>query len=429
MPKFKNKEEYLKWNANISIIEDAKKDQNKLKKINVLFIVVFIALTFSSIAISRIEISIEIQGDEKETYTQKQSDNNKLVAQKPARKEEGHSAISVAKIEPAAITSPESGSHEHSGKLSPLISHPIPPLTEIIKAAKKGVVMISSGNSLGSGFIISESGDIITNSHVLGKNSEVRIKLSSGDSYVGRVLKKGVPPLDIALLKIDISDYKDYLPLNKHSPCQAGAEVLAIGQPRGLKYTVTKGIVSNCDILDPNFHEIKYIQTDTAISPGNSGGPLINNQGEVLGVNTLILSNSESIGFAIEIDTVKAFIQNKLTKVEADLQRIKAAKVQIEEERVQKSIKELVLYFNDVWSLELINYMRAAHERLEMEARRGAYFNFRERYNAMIKKKKMPPAASGFSDLQGWFEALADQAVTGDLTVDQATENIKKHLF
>jgi len=429
MPKLKNKEKYLKWNANVSIIEDANKYQNKLKKINVLFIVIFMALTFSSIAISRIEISVEIQGDENETFAQKQLDTNNLVAQKPAGKEESHSVAPVAEIEPAAITSPKAGSHEYSSKLSPVLPSPIPTLTDIIKKVKKGVVMIGSGNSLGSGFIISPNGKIITNSHVVGKNSEVRIKLSSGESYVGRVLKKGVPPLDIALLKINIADYSDYLTLNKHSPCQVGAEVLAIGQPHGLKYTVTKGIVSNCDLAEPNFHKIKYIQTDTAISPGNSGGPLINNQGEVLGVNTLILSNSESIGFAIEIDTVKGFIQNKLTKLEADLQKIEEAKLQIEEERLQKSIKELVLYFNDVWNLELLNYMRAAHQRLEMEATRGTHFNFRARYNAMIEEKKMPPAGSGFYDLQGWFEALADQSVIGDLTVDQATENIKKHLF
>ena len=429
MPKLKNKENYPEWSANASIIEDVKKYQNKLKKINVIFIVVFMALTFTSIAISKIELSVEIQSDEKETYTPKQVGSNNLAEQKSARREEQHSVTSVTEIKAAPITSPGTGSHEYSGKVSPVTSPPIPPLTEIIKEIKKSVVMITSGKSLGSGFIISADGKIITNSHVVGKNSEIRIKLSSGESYVGRVLKKGVPPLDIALLKIDIADYKDYLIINNHSPCQEGAEILAIGQPRGLNYTITKGIVSNCDVIEPNFDEIKYIQTDTTISPGNSGGPLINNQGEVLGVNTLILSNSESIGFAIEINTVKDFIQNKLTKLEADLQKIEEAKLQLKEEKRQKSIKELVLYFNDVWRLELLNYMRSAHEILEMEAMRGDDFNFRARYNAMIKEKKVPPAGSGFYDLQVWFEALADQAAIGDLTVDQATDNIKKHLF
>ena len=130
-----------------------------------------------------------------------------------------------------------------------------------------------------------------------------------------------------------------------------------------------------------------------------------------------------------EIDTVKDFIQNKLTKLEADLQKIEKVKLQLDEEKRNKSRNKLVNYFNDIWSMELLNYMRAAHTRLEIEAGRGADFNFRERYNAMIKEKKMPPAGSGFYDLQGWFEALADQAAIGDLTVDQATENIRNIYF
>jgi len=422
----RNKENINSRNDNILINDDAKKDRNKIKKIAVVSIVlsiaVFIALILTLTTTPKINISLEVKSNEKDTYTQKQSDNNKLVEQKSARKEESRSVASVAEIEPAPITSPRTGPREYSGNLSPVISPPIPPLTEIIKEVKKGVVMITSGNSLGSGFIISPNGDIITNSHVVGENSEVRIKLFSGKSYIGRVLKKGVPPLDITLLKINIADHKNYLTLNNHSPCQEGAEVLAIGQPKGLEYTVTKGIVSNCNVIDPNFYEIKYIQTDTAINPGNSGGPLINKQGEVLGINTLILSNSKSIGFAIEIDTVRDFIQNKLTKLEANLQKI-------EKERRQNSLKELVLYFHDVWNLELINYMKTTHQRLEMEKKRGGHFNFRERYNAMIEEKKRPPSDSGFIYLEEWFEALAALVITDELTVDQTSETIKKHLY
>ena len=426
MPEPKYKEKHLKWNANVSIMEDIKKYQDKLKKMHLISIALFTALTFASIAISKIEISVEIQSDEYTFFSQTQLDTSNLVAKKTATNKEIHYARSAQEHPPATS---EIRSREYSGRLTPFTTAAIPPLTDIIKGIKKGVVMISAGSSLGSGFIISPDGRIITNSHVVGEDSDINIKLPSGESYVARVLKKGVPPLDIALLKIQIKNYKDHLILNKHSPCREGTEVLAIGQPHGLEYTVTKGIVSNCDVVDPNFNEIRYIQTDTTIRPGNSGGPLINTQGEVLGVNTLILSNSEAIGFAIEIDTVKGFIQNELTALEGDLQKIEKAKLQIEETKKQKAIKELALYFNDVWSLELFNYMKSVQERLEMEKSRGAVFNFRERYKTMIEKKKMPPAGSNFSDLQGWFEALAEQTMTGDLTAAQAAETIKKHLF
>jgi serine protease Do len=166
---------------------------------------------------------------------------------------------------------------------------------------------------LGSGFIISSDGLIVTNNHVIAGATTVTVKFADGSEYEATVV--GTDPLtDIALLDIEGSDLPT-VTFGSSDTMRVGDEVIAMGNPFGLGGTVTTGIVSAKDrnINAGPFDE--FIQTDAAINKGNSGGPLFNDKGEVIGVNTAIFSPdgaSAGIGFAVPSDLV--------AKVVADLQ-------------------------------------------------------------------------------------------------------------
>ncbi len=159
----------------------------------------------------------------------------------------------------------------------------------------------------GSGFIISEDGYIITNHHVVGDADKILVKLSDGREFTATIIGSD-PQTEIGLIKVDAKGLPT-LALGDSDTIRVGEWVLAIGNPFGLSHTVTSGIVSargrsNVRIVD----YADFIQTDAAINPGNSGGPLVNLDGEVIGVNTAIFSQSGGsmgIGFAIPINMVK----------------------------------------------------------------------------------------------------------------------------
>jgi S1-C subfamily serine protease len=165
----------------------------------------------------------------------------------------------------------------------------------------------------GSGFVIDKAGHILTNYHVVQNANEVQITFSGGDSVRATVV--GVDPsTDLAVLEVDLpASALTPLPLGDSDNVQVGDEVVAIGNPFGLDRTVTKGIVSALQrqITAPNGFTIdEAIQTDAAINHGNSGGPLINTQGEVIGVNSQIETGGVSegnvgVGFAVPVNTVK----------------------------------------------------------------------------------------------------------------------------
>lgn len=160
---------------------------------------------------------------------------------------------------------------------------------------------------LGSGFIISEDGYIVTNNHVVDGADDVRVKLSDDREFAAKVVGTD-PRTDVALVKID-EDGLVPVSFGDSKNLEIGEWVLAIGSPFGLDQTVTAGIVSatgrgNVGIVDYG----DFIQTDAAINPGNSGGPLVNLRGEVVGMNTAIFSRSGGsmgIGFAIPIDLIR----------------------------------------------------------------------------------------------------------------------------
>ncbi len=171
-------------------------------------------------------------------------------------------------------------------------------------------------SSLGSGFIITEDGYILTNNHVVEGMDEIKVKLTNNEEFTARIIGRD-PKIDVALIKIDVKNKLPVVMLGDSDELEIGDWVVAIGNPFGLGHTVTAGIVSakgRHGIIQGSYED--FIQTDAAINPGNSGGPLINLKGEVIGINTAIFSpqgafgspGNIGIGFAIPINMAKAVL-------------------------------------------------------------------------------------------------------------------------
>ncbi|MFC8753152.1 DegQ family serine endoprotease [Pseudomonas oryzihabitans] len=157
--------------------------------------------------------------------------------------------------------------------------------------------------SLGSGFIISPDGYILTNNHVVADADEILVRLSDRSDHTAKLIGAD-PRTDVALLKIDAKDLPT-LKLGNSDQLKVGEWVLAIGSPFGFDHSVTAGIVSAKGRSLPNESYVPFIQTDVAINPGNSGGPLFNLKGEVVGINSQIFTRSGGfmgLSFAIPID-------------------------------------------------------------------------------------------------------------------------------
>lgn len=155
----------------------------------------------------------------------------------------------------------------------------------------------------GSGFIVSPDGVILTNAHVVRDAKEVTVKLQDRREYRARVLGSD-PKTDVAVLKIDAKNLP-VVPIGSSNNLKVGEWVLAIGSPYGLDSTVTAGVVSAKGRSLPDDSNVPFIQTDVAVNPGNSGGPLFNTRGEVVGINSQIYSQTggyQGLSFAIPID-------------------------------------------------------------------------------------------------------------------------------
>ena len=160
---------------------------------------------------------------------------------------------------------------------------------------------------LGSGFIISQDGKIITNAHVVDGADTVTVTLKDGRILEGQVLGSD-PVTDIAVIKVNEQNLPTAA-LGDSDQLQPGEWSIAIGNPLGLDNTVTVGIISavgrSSNQVGVPDKRVEFIQTDTAINPGNSGGPLLNQQGQVIGVNTAIINGAQGLGFAIPINMVE----------------------------------------------------------------------------------------------------------------------------
>ena len=165
----------------------------------------------------------------------------------------------------------------------------------------------------GSGFIIDDEGFILTNNHVIESASRINVTLADGRTFRGEVV--GVDPaIDVALIRISGATNLPEAPLGNSDELRVGEWVCAIGNPLGYVHSVTVGVVSfiGRKLFDPSLDD--YIQTDAAINFGNSGGPLINSRGEVIGINSAISSRASNIGFAVPINQAIAILTQLKTK-------------------------------------------------------------------------------------------------------------------
>ena len=196
---------------------------------------------------------------------------------------------------------------------------------DIYKGAKDSVAYITSTvlqrtfffevvptRALGSGFVINSDGQILTNNHVISGSSKVEVTLPDQSRYTARILVRDRAD-DLALIQIDPKRKLPYLKLGESDSVQVGQKVLAIGNPFGFAGTLTVGVVSSLgrDIQSENNKLEGMIQTDAAINEGNSGGPLLDSQGNVIGINTAIYGpngGNVGIGFAMPINRAKSML-------------------------------------------------------------------------------------------------------------------------
>jgi S1-C subfamily serine protease len=171
----------------------------------------------------------------------------------------------------------------------------------IIEDSVKSVVTIKTDVSQGTGFIIDEDGYVVTNAHVMEGAKAAAVITYDGEQH-SVALTGTDTQMDIALLKI--AGTYEKLALGDSDDVSVGEKVIAIGNPLGLQFSVSEGIISAIHREGVNGLEA-YIQTDAALNPGNSGGPLIDKQGEVVGINNFKIGEGENLGFALESDYVK----------------------------------------------------------------------------------------------------------------------------
>ena len=163
-------------------------------------------------------------------------------------------------------------------------------------------------HALGSGFVISSDGLILTNNHVIGNATEIKVKFDTGKEYDAKVIGRD-PKTDLGLIRIKPDgDFPGPVRLGNSDAIRVGDWVMAVGNPFGLGQTVTTGIISAKGRIIGAGPYDDFLQTDAAINPGNSGGPLFNMKGEVVGINTAIIARGQNIGFAIPVNLAKELL-------------------------------------------------------------------------------------------------------------------------
>ena len=184
-------------------------------------------------------------------------------------------------------------------------------VSDIYEKINPAIVSIDShlgdGISCGTGCIIKSNGTILTSAHIIEDSNNIIITMSNGEDYKAEVLKKIGENKDIAILKISVPYELKTVKLGNSEKIKVGDSVLALGNPFGFNGTLTKGIISRID------YSKNRIQTDAAINPGSSGGPLLNSHGEIIGINQAIYNpdnniSNVGIGFAIPVNIIKEYL-------------------------------------------------------------------------------------------------------------------------
>ncbi len=205
-----------------------------------------------------------------------------------------------------------------STNASPLLNDPV--FRQFFGSQIPNIPSQQVQRGVGSGFVVSSDGLIVTNAHVVDGSDKVEVTLKDGRTFKGKVM--GTDSLtDVAVIKIDAQGLPA-VTFADSDRLQPGEWAIAIGNPLGLDNTVTTGIVSATGRTSAQIgvadKQVSFIQTDAAINPGNSGGPLLNAQGEVIGVNTAIIQNAQGIGFAIPVNTARDIAEELIAKGKAD---------------------------------------------------------------------------------------------------------------
>ncbi len=223
----------------------------------------------------------------------------------------GAKVSSIVALSLAALVIGAGGAHaQHSRR---------DPLTEAVAKTRDSVVAIKykggKNEAVGSGVVIDERGFVVTNRHVIGTNKTLLVRLADGTELPASILVSD-SNTDLAVLRIRVSRKLKALPLAPASDLILAEQVFAIGHPFNYSFTVTRGIISalNREIELPDGHLLAgIIQTDASINPGNSGGPLLNINGELIGINVALRSGAQGIAFAINTDTIKSVLSRFLS--------------------------------------------------------------------------------------------------------------------
>jgi len=236
-------------------------------------------------------------------YTKNQETLEKLNEMISLSEAETHAKINELS---SAISSVSSAQSDLTEQLSELKAEASSDFSGIIEGAVHGVVTIKTDISQGTGFIITDDGFVVTNYHVMQGAKAAGVFTYDGEVHQVSLVGSNAN-MDIALLKIEGNF--DELDLGNSDDVKIGDRVIAIGNPLGLSFTATEGIISGRN--REGINELPYyFQTDVALNPGNSGGPLIDTRGDVIGINNFKVSGADNIGFALEINYAKKTIND-----------------------------------------------------------------------------------------------------------------------
>ena len=184
----------------------------------------------------------------------------------------------------------------------------------ICEYAKPAVVTVKAGDKTGSGFFINSEGYILTNAHVVRGEKKLRVLLAN-KSELPAVIIAIADKADVALLKVAKNNVP-VLRIGESKKLRQADAVLILGAPQGLSFTASRASIG---AIEREENGVKYIQIDGPVNPGNSGGPVINMRGEVVGITTAMLQNAQSIGFALPIDTVYEFLKKQPVTLDVPL--------------------------------------------------------------------------------------------------------------
>jgi serine protease Do len=246
-----------------------------------------------------------------------------------------HNGPAVVNISVTGSTKAAYGGDGPQGRNDPFADDPFYEFFRRFQGQQRGGQRAQPTHGMGSGFIISADGIILTNAHVVRDASEVVVKLTDRREFRAKVLGSD-PQSDVAVLKIDAKNLP-VVPLASNNDLKVGEWVLAIGSPFGLDNTVTAGVVSAKGRSLPDGN-VPFIQTDVAVNPGNSGGPLFNTRGEVVGINSQIYSQTggyQGLSFAIPID-----VANKIKNQIVATGKVVHAKLGVSVQEVNQSFAD-----------------------------------------------------------------------------------------